>query len=108
MGIKAYVVRDKTEPFYSTVVYAETAGRARAIAQRTDCCEDVDWCNITVHRIKIMDEHYRGRPEMDWYNKDDRRALVEAGWKCWEPSDWECNACWCRDVCTHVDGEEDY
>lgn len=106
--VKAWVCRDKTECFYSTVVFAETAGKARAIAQNTDCCEDVDWCNISVRRVKELDNQYRGHAEMDWDDREDRRALVGLGWKCWEPSSWECEGCWCRDICDHVDGEEDY
>ena len=106
--MKAWIARDKRESCYSTVVFAETAGKARAIAQNTDCCEDVEWCDISVRRFKEMDDHYRGYMEMDWWNEEDRRALVEHGWKCWEPMDYECEACCAKDICTHVAGEEDW
>lgn len=105
--MKAWVCKDKTESFCSTVVFAETAGKARALAQRTDCCEDVDWCNISINRLKEMDGHYRGYAEMDWHDDEDRRALVGIGWRCWEPSDKECEVCCARDICEHVAGEED-
>ena len=105
--MKAWVCQDRTESFYSTVVFAETRGKARAAAMRTDCCEDVPFTDIVVNRFREMDSHYRGHTEMDWDDEQDRRALVERGWHCWEPSGWECESCWCRDICTHIDGEED-
>ena len=105
--MKAWICRDKLESFGSTVVFAETAGKARYRAMNTDCCEDVPFTEISVRRFKEMDSQFRGHTEMDWDDHDDRRALVEYGWKCWEPSEWMCESCWCRDICTHVDGEED-
>ena len=106
--MKAYKAYDKTECFYSTVVFAETSGKARSEATRTDTCEDVPFTDIRVLRVPELDGAYRGFSEMDWYNDIDRRAMVAVGWKCWEPMDYECEACCARDICTHVDGEEDY
>ena len=93
---------------YSTVVFAETPGKARALAKDTDTFEGAEFTDISVHRVPEMDGNYRGCSEMDWYNDDDRRVLVGLGWRCWEPESWECEGCCARDICTHVDGEEDY
>ena len=37
--MKAWLVREKDE-FCAEVVFAETRGKARALAKRADCCED--------------------------------------------------------------------
>ena len=87
--IKAYRVTDKNECFYATIVFAETAGKARAIGMNTDCCEGAEFTDVVVCRVPDFDNFYRGLPEMDWYNDDDRRAMVSRGWKCWEPESWE-------------------
>lgn len=67
--MKAYTVKDRFDPLFSTVVFAETAGKARAIARYTDACEGLDFIDIRAKRVPAMDKFYRGKPEMDWYNK---------------------------------------
>lgn len=37
--MKAWLVRERDE-FCATVVFADTRGRARVMALRTECCED--------------------------------------------------------------------
>jgi len=106
--MKAYHVQDKTECFWATIVFAETAGKARAIGMHTDCCDGAEFTDVLVKRAPDFDPFYRGNCEMDWYNDDDRKAMVARGWKCWEPLDWECESCCAKDICTHKDGEEDF
>ena len=104
--LKAYQVRDKTENFYASVVFAETAGKARAAAMHTDACEDVPLVDISVRRIPALDSEYRGHIEMDWYDDQDRRALVKEGWHC-EDTSWECDGCLCKDICgEYLDEQE--
>lgn len=92
--MKAWVVRDKNE-FCATVVFAETRGKARALAMHTDCCEDTDFCDIDVYRRPNLDKYYvAGKKEMDWFKSQDRIALVkDGGFTCspdyWEPEDCE-------------------
>ena len=43
--MKAWRVR-KEGRFWATVVFAETRGKARAIARHTDACEDCDFCDM--------------------------------------------------------------
>lgn len=83
---------------YSTVVFAETASKAKAVAMSSDCFEDALYTDIRVNRLKEMDSHYRGNNEMEWYNDEDRKALVHIGWSCEEPS-WECDTCIAKDEC---------
>lgn len=88
-----------------TVVFAETRGKAHSIALNTDCCEDAEWCDVRVTRIPEMDKIWKpNKTEMDWYDADDRIALVkECGWYC--NHDYldreDCLSCpaseWCED-----------
>lgn len=81
--IKAYTVTDDQEYAFSTVVFAETRGKARMIAQGTDACEDVDFIHIHARRVPQLDKCYRGLPEMDWFNPEDRLAMVrDADYSC--------------------------
>ena len=81
--MKAWLVREKGE-FRATVVFAETRGKARALAQSTDACEDINFCDIEVRRMPQADKYYKdGKTEMHWFNPDDRLALVkECGFMC--------------------------
>lgn len=100
--MKAWRVREKEE-FCSTVVFAETRGKAKAAALFTDCCEDADFRHIEAHRLPEIDKYYKeGKIEMDWTNPSDRLALVkEAGFVC--SYDWvdyeECPTCSAKDFC---------
>ena len=53
--MKAWLVREKDE-FIATVVFAETRGKAKVVAMRTEACEDVDFCDIEVRRKPQMDK----------------------------------------------------
>lgn len=83
--MKAWLVREKDE-FCATVVFADTRGKARAIALHTECCEDADFCSIEVNRQPQMDKYYTdGKREMDWEDSQDRIALVkDCGFSCRE------------------------
>ena len=81
--IKAYKVFPRGDGFYSEVVFAETTGQARALAMRTDSCEDLSFIEIGVKRVRALDASYRGHSFMDWYNDQDRIDLVKlAGYRC--------------------------
>ena len=100
--MKAYLVKDEDESC-ATVVFAETAGKARALAMSTECCENVDFCDIQVKRQSQLDKYYvDGKKEMDWFNPQDRIALVkECGFVC-DPYYLEsehCEVCSAKDYC---------
>jgi hypothetical protein len=86
-----------------TVVFAETRGKAHNLARDTDCCEDAEWCDIRVTRIPEMDKMWKpGKKEMNWWDPDDRIALVkECGWYCLDVDREYCGKCpaaeWCDD-----------
>ena len=100
--MKAWLVREK-DRFGATVVFAETRGKARALARQTETCEDADFCDVEVNRRPQMDKYYReGKKEMDWYNSKDRIALVkDCGFVCdrdyWERED--CDTCPAKEYC---------
>lgn len=100
--MKAWLVREKDE-YCATVVFAETSGKARALALHTECCEDTNFCDIEVRRRPDLDKYYvDGKKEMDWLNSKDRIALVKDGGfvcdrDCWEPED--CEKCPATEYC---------
>lgn len=105
--MKAYKAWDarSVEP-YSTVVFAENVKAAKKVAASSEVCEDADYINIRVQRCPEMDDHYRGKAEIDWYDMEDRKALVSLGWMCLETSD-ECNDCPVKNICGQWEGEDE-
>lgn len=89
----------------ATVVFAETAGKAKSVALSTDCCEYADFCDIEVRREPQLDKYYvDGKKEMDWSNPNDRIALVkECGIYC-DTEYWErehCVKCAANEYCDY-------
>lgn len=102
--MKAYKISDlKGYADYSTVVFAETRGKAKVIAIHTDSFEDYEFTEIGARRVPALDKYYRGICEMDWHDPKDRVALVkEANFSCsyeWDIEDLGCEKCpakqWC-------------
>ena len=85
----------------ATVVFAESSGKAKAIAMSTECCDGLDFVAIEVRRLPHMDKYYKpGKTEMDWYDPEDRIALVmEAGFHCHYIELPECEQCSAREYC---------
>ena len=102
--MKAYTASDRNgDSGYSIVVFAETAGKARAYAASSETFDEYDFTEIRVNRCPALDRFYRGEPEMNWLNDDDRVAMVRyANFECssevWYPEceEGECPAQeWC-------------
>ena len=101
--MKAYSVRDKNSAC-ATVVFAESSVKARFIAMNTDACEDVPYIDIRAKRMPMLDKYYRGKSEMDWYDDDDRIAMVkDGGFWCFEIS--ECPNCPAKQWCDRCEVE---
>lgn len=98
--MKAWLVREKNE-FYAAVVFAKTRGKAKALAQYTDACEDAEFCNIEVHRLPSADKYYKeGKRELDWDNPQDRIVLVkECGFYCEDITLERCEECPAKEYC---------
>lgn len=89
--MKAYTASDRNgDSGYSIVVFAETAGQAKAYAASNDAFDGYDFTEIRVNRIKKLDRFYKGKCEMDWMDYEDRVAMVRyANYECscevWHP-----------------------
>lgn len=83
----------------STIVFAETRNEAKVIALSCDCCEDANYIDVCIRRVKELDHLYKGHSEIDWYDNETRLVLVrDFGWSCFEPS-WECDDCHAKPHC---------
>ena len=88
----------------TTVVFAETAKEAKKNAFHSSyfCDFEFEYIDIRVRRYPELDGEYRGRPEMDWDDPQDRLAMVKHGFTClddiFEPED-ECPKCAGKDFC---------
>ena len=98
--MKAYIVGEK-DSFERTIVFAETAGKARNLARYTDACEDCDFCDIEVRRFPKLDKYYKnGKSEMEWENPQDRIAIVkEANFRCEYVEKIICEDCPAKKYC---------
>ena len=110
MTMKAYLIYDpnKFEPG-STVVFAETAGKARALGICTDIFEDYSFTEISVRRVPALDPFYRGLWEMDFDNAGDRVAMVRyANFQCLEEyTEYEdCESCPAKEWCDGYEREK--
>lgn len=110
--MKAYSISDRNgAEGYSLVVFAETAGKAKAYAARTDDFCDYGFTGIRVIRKPSLDRFYRGNIEMDWDNDEDRVAMVRyANFECSyeaDVSEEDCRACPAFQWCGRRDDWED-
>lgn len=102
--IKAYYVHEADEN-YATIVFAESAGKAKVCAQNTDTCEDVDFLDIRVCRLPEADKLYKGKSEIDWYDNETRLIMVkDFGWACLDTG-WECDSCVAKQYCSRFEEE---
>lgn len=107
--MKAWLVRNK-DKYCATVVFAETRGKARSLALRTDCCEDCDFCDIQVTRQPKADKYYKeGKTELDWYNPKERIIFVkELGFSCYDIDLRVCEGCSAKEYCNAYKDEKEY
>ena len=105
--MKAYHVR-VVDGDYATIVFAESAREAKKLAMGTECCEDAAFIDIRVRREPTADQLYDGdRREIDWYDFETRKFLMEnLNWSCYEPS-WECDGCGLKPYCNWWEEDED-
>ena len=106
MAIKAYNVSDKNGDGYNYIIYAETRGKAAAIALHgtEGAFDNYLFTDLRVLREPTLDAHYYGKTVLDWMDMGDRELMVRyANFCCdyeYDPSDEECAECggkhWCR------------
>lgn len=92
----------------STVVFAETRGKAKLKAMRTDACEDAEFVRIDCRRMPEADALYKGQDELNWFDDEARIFLVrDMGWECVDGRDSYCDGCPAKEWCGAWEGYED-
>ena len=116
--IKAWHVSDrKGYSDYAVIVFAETRGKAIAIALETDEFQSRDWDFTELYALRkpALDGAYRGNRRMEWHNDADRLAMVRlCGYYCdddfFDPD--ECEKCSGKDYCSryeeYLEEEKEY
>lgn len=103
--MKAYIISDRNgDSGVFMVVFAETRGKALGYAVHIDEWCDWGFTGLRATRCGALDQYYRGEPEMDWYNDDDRVAMVRyGGFHCsyeYDTVEDDCKSCpayeWCE------------
>lgn len=99
--MKAWEVKDLDSVEQSTtVVFAETRGKAKQLAMNTDTCEDAEFTRISCRRFPEADKLYRpGMKELDWYDPETRIFLVKHGWQCLDNDLEWCEKCAAKEWC---------
>lgn len=108
--MKAWTASDRNgDAGFTMVVFAETAGKAKAYAAGTDDFCDYGFTGIRVNRARALDQYYLGEPEMDWYNMDDRIAMVKnANFECsYEIDNPRCEECGATEWCGRYEREHE-
>ena len=101
--MKVWICRLLPDRDCATVVFAETRGKAKVVAMKSDSLgDDAEFLDVEVQRIKELDQYYRGRDEMDWFFADDRVAMVKfGGFSCDPDVMWEdCEKCPAKNDCS--------
>lgn len=106
--MKAWICRDRNGATdLAVVVFAETAGKAKSLAQCTEVCEDVAFIDIQCHRCPKADNDHGDKAILDWYDNEDRLILVrDCGFYCsYEMlfSDCNCAECNARKYCSRYE-----
>ena len=94
----------------SVVVFAETAGKAKQTALRTDELCDEKYVDIRVNRLPKIDRFYEeGKTIVDWNEDEDIRLelVKEYNWFCLEPLVELCEVCPAAEYCNYsmLEGE---
>ena len=101
--MKAWRACNINDDEYATVVYADTATRAKAVVMADDYFWDCEYIYIRVNRIKSMDDLYDHEYVMNWDKDADRLALVKEGWRCDDFFRDDCKACIGKEYCSEWD-----
>ena len=110
--MKAWTVTDNNGDYGTSIVFAETRGKARSYAlQWIDTFEDCKWTDLKVKRFPEYDQYYDGRTEVNFWLDDEHRVRLvrDFGWSCFEVFKHLCEDCpakqWCEQ---YKEGQYDY
>ena len=110
--MKAYEVSDRNcDVGCAFIVFAETRGKAISSVDDDDVFGDYSFIEMRAIRKPSLDKYYNGRKQMDWYDMDDRVAMVRDGnFRCSDEYDVpleECEACPAHEWCEQYEGMKD-
>lgn len=101
--MKAWTVTDNNGECGTSIVFAETRGKARSYAlQWIDTFEDCEWTDLRVRRFPEYDQYYNGKENVDFWLDDEHRVRLvrDFGWSCFEVFEYLCKDCpakqWCE------------
>ena len=100
--MKAWLALNKTDDEGAmAIVFAETAGKAKALALHTAACEDSNFTDISVSRMPKADKMYKpGKIEMDWNDPNDRLFMVKhCSFYCIDKNEKLCRECNAKKYC---------
>lgn len=105
--MKAYSVTTNDGECGCNIVFADSVGKAKALALTLDEFEDCKFTDIVAKRKPKLDGMENCEPrDNPWLNDEIRTILVkEYGWYCFEPTEEECKKCCCNEFCDYY---EDY
>ena len=111
--MKAYNVTDINGDGPCTVVFAESRNAAKTAAMHTDTCGDLMYMEIRATREPALDRFYKeGKREMDWFDMDDRAAMVRyANYECGPEAVTDlqrCEKCPGHEYCGRYELEKEY
>jgi len=107
--MKAWMVDDNNAEYGTSIVFAETRGKAISYALMwIDTFEDCSWTDIRAKRFPEYDQFYDGRSEADFWNDEDHRVRLvrDFGWSCFDPIDSYCEDCPAKGWCEHWKNKE--
>lgn len=103
--MKAWIANDKNCNYGSEIIFADTRGKAIVKALSRDDFEDLEFTDIRVKRIPMLDGMENAEPtDNPWLNDDIRLILVkEYDWACIEPIGEDCDVCVAKQYCHYFD-----
>lgn len=99
--MKAWTVSDYRGDCPTQIVYAETAGKAKALCLWSGDFGDIEWTEFRVRRFKDYDKYYNGDPKPEFWLDDEHRVRLvrDYGWTCHDPLYSWCEDCAAKQWC---------
>ena len=108
--MKAWKVDTNDCDYGATIVFAETSGKAKAVAFAM--CSQFDGLNFTelrARRYKDLDQYYKGEAYPDAWNDDELKLVLvrDHAWFCIDGIDNYCDDCIAKEYCLQWEGIEE-
>lgn len=108
--MKAWKVDTNDSDYGATIVFAETSGKAKAVAL-ANCSQfdGLDFTELCARRYKDLDQYYKGEAYPDAWNDDELRLILvrDYAWFCIDGIDSYCDDCIAKEYCLQWEGVEE-